>query len=107
MPTLLSTLQAGVRTLTINRPERANAFNLELVTALLSALDESARDPRTRVLILTGEGNTFGAGHDIAEMSQSAGKVSYREHLQQTYNPLILKIRQIEKPVIAISRAHS
>ncbi len=101
MPTLLSTLEAGVRTLTLNRPERANAFNLELINALLRAFEDSARDPKTRVLVLTGEGNSFGAGHDITEMLSAAGKISYREHLQQTYNPLILKIRQIEKPVIA------
>jgi 2-(1,2-epoxy-1,2-dihydrophenyl)acetyl-CoA isomerase len=99
--TLLSDVRAGVRTLTINRPERANAFNLELLIALLRAFDEAANDPQTRVLVLTGAGNSFGAGHDITEMLAGAGKISYREHLQQTYNPLILKIRQIEKPVIA------
>ncbi len=98
---LSASLQAGVRTLTINRPERANAFNLELLNALLRAFDEAANDPQTRVLVLTGAGNSFGAGHDITEMLSAAGKISYREHLQQTYNPLILKIRQIEKPVIA------
>jgi 2-(1,2-epoxy-1,2-dihydrophenyl)acetyl-CoA isomerase len=99
--TLLSDVRAGVCTLTINRPERANAFNQELLNALLRAFDEAANDPQTRVLVLTGAGNSFGAGHDITEMLSAAGKISYREHLQQTYNPLILKIRQIEKPVIA------
>ena len=54
MTSLLSTLEAGVCTLTFNRPERANAFNFELVAALLRALDEAARDPGTRVLVLTG-----------------------------------------------------
>jgi 2-(1,2-epoxy-1,2-dihydrophenyl)acetyl-CoA isomerase len=98
---LLSTFQAGVCTLTLDRPARANAFNLELITALQRALDEAARDPQTRVVVITGAGNTFGAGHDITEMLQAAGQVSYREHLQQTYNPLILQIRRIEKPVIA------
>ena len=99
--TLSASLSAGVRTLTFDRPARANAFNLELIHALLRALDESARDPKTRVLVLTGAGTAFGAGHDITEMLAGAGNISYREHLQQTYNPLILKIRQIEKPVIA------
>jgi 2-(1,2-epoxy-1,2-dihydrophenyl)acetyl-CoA isomerase len=99
--TLLSTLQAGVRTLMFNRPERANAFNQELIASLLRTLDEAEYDPQTRVLVLTGAGNSFGAGHDITEMLSAAGNISYREHLQQTYNPLILKIRQIEKPVIA------
>lgn len=98
---LLSSSKAGVRTLTVHRPERANAFNLELILALQNALDESAHDPQTCVVVITGSGNVFGAGHDITEMLQAAGQVSYREHLQQTYNPLILKIRRIEKPVIA------
>lgn len=85
----------------LNRPERANAFNLELILALQRALDEAACDPQTRVIVLTGAGTAFGAGQDITEMLAGAGKISYREHLQQTYNPLILKIRQLEKPVIA------
>ncbi len=101
MTSLLSSSKAGVRTLTVHRPERANAFNFDLILALQNALDESARDPQTRVVVITGSGNVFGAGHDITEMLQAAGQVSYREHLQKTYNPLILKIRQIEKPVIA------
>ncbi len=101
MTSLLSDLKSGVRTLTINRPEHANAFNSELLEALLRALDDAAHDPQTLVLVLTGAGNSFGAGHDITEMLQGAGRISYREHLGQTYNPLILKIRRIEKPVIA------
>jgi 2-(1,2-epoxy-1,2-dihydrophenyl)acetyl-CoA isomerase len=101
MTTLHSDLQAGVRTLTLDRPARANAFNFELILALQRALDDAASDPQTRVIVITGSGNVFGAGHDVTEMLQAAGQVSYREHLQQTYNPLILKIRQIEKPVIA------
>jgi 2-(1,2-epoxy-1,2-dihydrophenyl)acetyl-CoA isomerase len=101
MTSLLSSSKAGVRTLTVNRPERANAFNFDLILALQSALDESVRDEATRVVVITGAGSVFGAGHDISEMLQAAGQVSYREHLQQTYNPLILKIRRLEKPVIA------
>ena len=101
MTSILSHLEAGVATLTFNRPERANAFNFEMIASLLRALDEVERDPRTRVIVLTGAGATFGAGHDVTEMREGAGKVSYREHLYQTYNPLILKLRRIEKPVIA------
>lgn len=101
MISLLSSSKAGVRTLTIHRPERTNAFNFDLILALQNALEESAHDPQTRVVVITGSGNVFGAGHDITEMLQAAGQVSYREHLQQTYNPLILKIRRLEKPVIA------
>lgn len=101
MPSLLTGLQSGVCTLTFNRPERANAFDTELLSSLLRALDNASRDAGTRVIVLTGEGNTFGAGHDVNEMLMGAGKISYRDHLQKTYNPIILKIRQIGKPVIA------
>ena len=101
MPTLLSDLSSGVRTLTLNRPERANAFNTELISALLRAFENASSDPKTRVLVLTGAGTTFSTGHDITEMLAGAGRISYREHLQNTYNPLILMIRRIGKPVIA------
>ena len=101
MTSLLSSLQAGVCTLTLNRPERANAFDFELIQSLLRALAEAQRDPGTRIIVLTGAGTTFGSGQDINEMKLAAGKISYREHLYETYNPLVLKIRTIEKPVIA------
>ena len=53
-------------------------------------------------MVLTGAGNSFSAGHDITEMLTAQGQnVSYREHLEETYNPLILQIRRLEKPVIA------
>ncbi|HEY9151248.1 MAG TPA: enoyl-CoA hydratase-related protein [Anaerolineales bacterium] len=100
MSTLLSTLQAGVLTLTLNRPERANAFNVELIRELQNAFTQAEKDSQTRVIVLTGSGRVFSAGQDISEMKNS-DSVSYREHLEETYNPLILQIRRIEKPVIA------
>ncbi len=99
MTSLLSALQAGVLTLTLNRPERANAFNRELIGELHDAFTQAENDSQTRVIVLTGSGKTFSAGQDISEMK--GGAISYREHLEKTYNPLILQIRQIEKPVIA------
>ncbi len=102
MPTLLSRTDNGVLTLTLNRPERANAFNTELIGELRDALAKASSDSQVRVIVLTGAGNSFSAGHDISEMSDvRAQDISYREHLHQTYNPLILQIRRIEKPIIA------
>ena len=102
MPTLLSQTDNGVLTLTLNRPERANAFNTELIGELRDAFAKASSDAQTRVIVLTGAGNSFSAGHDITEMLSARGQnISYGEHLQQTYNPLILQIRRIEKPVIA------
>lgn len=100
MTTILSDLNNGVLLLTIDRPT-ANAFNLELIGELQSAFKQAAKDSQTRVVLLTGAGRVFGAGQDIDEIRAGGEKLSFREHLLKTYNPLILQIRQIEKPVIA------
>ena len=79
MPALLSTLQADVLTLTLNRPERANAFNVELISELLGAFTQAEKDSQVRVILLTGSGKAFSAGQDISEM-QGGGAISYRAH---------------------------
>jgi 2-(1,2-epoxy-1,2-dihydrophenyl)acetyl-CoA isomerase len=100
MPFLRSDLNNGVLLLTIDRP-KANAFNLTLIGELQNAFKQAARDAQTRVIVLTGAGRIFGAGQDIEEIRAGGEMLSYRAHLLHTYNPLILQIRQIEKPVIA------
>ncbi len=97
---LSASLQAGLLTLTLNRPERANAFNVELIQELQKAFSGAENDSQTRLIVLTGSGRAFSAGQDISEMKQG-DSISYRQHLEETYNPLILQIRRIEKPVIA------
>jgi len=101
MTTLLSSTQAGSVILALNRPERANAFNFEMTTALQHALTDAENDPQVRCVVITGAGNVFSAGQDIGEMKKGGGEISYREHLEKTYNPLILQIRNMGKPVIA------
>lgn len=102
MTTLLTTLQAATLTISLNRPERANAFNFEMIAELRTALEQAATDSQVRCVVLTGAGNSFSAGHDITEMLAAQGQgISYREHLEETYNPLILQLRQLEKPVVA------
>lgn len=100
MASLRSDLNNGVLTLTIDRP-KANAFNLGLIRELQKAFKEAARDAQTRVIVLTGAGRVFGAGQDIEEILAGGENLSYLKHLRETYNPLVLQIRQIEKPVIA------
>jgi 2-(1,2-epoxy-1,2-dihydrophenyl)acetyl-CoA isomerase len=101
MTTLLTSTQAGSVILTLNRPERANAFNFEMTTELQRALTEVEQDPQVRCVVITGGGKVFSAGQDITEMKKGGGEISYREHLEKTYNPLILQIRNMGKPVIA------
>jgi len=101
MPALLSRIESGFVILTLNRPERANAFTLELVGQLQEAFRRAAHDSNIRAVVLTGSGRVFGAGQDVEEIKKYGEDISYREHLLKTYNPLVLQIRQIEKPVIA------
>lgn len=98
---LRASLQSAVLTLALHRPERANAFNLEMTQALQTALIDAEKDSQVRCIVLTGTGKVFSAGQDITEMKQAGGGISYREHLEKTYNPLILQIRKMGKPVIA------
>jgi 2-(1,2-epoxy-1,2-dihydrophenyl)acetyl-CoA isomerase len=84
----------------VNRPERANAFNFEMVNELRAALSDAEQNPQVRCVVLTGAGDVFSAGQDISEMKQG-DVVSYREHLNRTYNPLVLQIRNMGKPVVA------
>lgn len=99
---LLSQNQSGVLKLTLNRPP-ANAFNFELIAALTSALKNAGRDPAVRCVLLTGAGDVFSAGQDVRDFGRAAAEsdLTIRQHLQRTYNPLILQLRQLEKPVLA------
>ena len=97
--TLIMEVQSGVMALTLNRP-KANAFNFELIEALQSALKQAGRDPAVRCVLLTGSGSVFSAGQDVKDFQQAEGE-SFRGHLQRTYNPLIVQIRRLEKPVLA------
>ncbi len=101
MTELLSERRDGVLTLTFNRPEKANALTLGMVTALREAFHRAAREDDVRCVVLTGAGEVFGAGHDAGEMLREGSNTSYRAHLLETYNPLILQIRRLEKPVLA------
>ena len=87
----------AVLTITLNRPDKMNAFNRALHDALRGALKE-ARDPAVRAVVLTGAGRAFCAGQDLTEFRQ-LGDVG--EGLRETYHPNILAIRALEKPVIA------
>lgn len=99
--TLLTDLTAGVLTLTLNRPEVLNAFNDDLAAALLEALKKAERDEAIRCLVLTGAGKGFCAGQDLAAFREREGEASFRAHLLKTFNPIVARLRALEKPVIA------
>ena len=99
MEIIVST-ENGVCEIKLNRPEVFNSFNKAMAIALQNELDRCAMDNDVRAVVITGEGKAFCAGQDLAEATDPNGpelKSIVREH----YNPIILKIREIEKPVIA------
>ena len=70
---LLESLDKGVLALTLNRPERFNAFNMELHAALAGALERARADERCRAVLLTGAGKGFCAGQDLSDRSVAPG----------------------------------
>jgi 2-(1,2-epoxy-1,2-dihydrophenyl)acetyl-CoA isomerase len=96
---ILISIDQGVMTITLNRP-KANAFNFEMIEAAQAAFKQAARDDAARAVLLTGSGGAFSAGQDVKDF-QAEAEISFRRHLQRTYNPLILQIRRLEKPVLA------
>lgn len=90
----------GICLITLNRPKVYNSFNKPMAMALQQTLDACAKDKNVRAIVLKGEGKAFCAGQDLAEVTDPEGpelKTIVGEH----YNPIISRIRSIEKPVIA------
>lgn len=85
--------------LTLNRPDRLNAFNQALHRALAAALEAAAAE-NCRAVMLTGAGRGFCAGQDLADRAMNEGPPDLGHTLETLYNPLIRKIRALEKPVI-------
>ena len=101
---LLFTTDSGVATLTLNRPDKSNAFDDEMTREMLDALKQIERDETIRAIVLTGAGKNFCAGQDLAaflERQNSPEGLSVREHLLNGYNKVVTKIRTLEKPFIA------
>ena len=91
------TRDGAVQTITLNRPEKMNAFTRGLHGELRDALKQ-ARDPEVRAVVITGAGRAFCAGQDLTEFGET-GDIGAA--LRETYHPNILAIRALEKPVIA------
>lgn len=89
----------SVAKISLNRPDVLNSFNRQMALELQDALDKCKSDKSIRAIYLTGEGRGFCAGQDLAEAIQP-GALKIGEIVKQHYNPIIKKIREIEKPVI-------
>jgi len=97
--TLLFTVENNVATVTLNRPEVYNAANEKMTSEIQDVLKTIEKDSDIRAIILTGSGKAFCSGQDLKD---TKGQLrSLKESLNRRYNPIIRKIRTIEKPFIA------
>jgi 2-(1,2-epoxy-1,2-dihydrophenyl)acetyl-CoA isomerase len=104
---LLVTLEDGIKRITFNRPERRNSVDGEMIQTLLAAMRESANDG-TRVVILTGAGDSFCAGADLAATSASdIANYDVTAAIRANVNPTVLAMRSLSIPVIARVHGHA
>ena len=87
--------------ITLNRPEVFNSFNREMALRLQDTLDVCEVNDEVRVIVLTGNGKAFCAGQDLKEVTSPELNPGFKKILEEHYNPIILRIRTIEKPIIA------
>ncbi|HET8837928.1 MAG TPA: enoyl-CoA hydratase-related protein [Flavobacteriaceae bacterium] len=93
--------EKNIAKITLNRPESFNSFNREMAFALHKILDECASDKTVRVILIIGNGKAFCAGQDLKEVTSEKLNPGFKAILEEHYNPIIRRIRQIEKPIIA------
>ncbi|AMA72820.1 MULTISPECIES: enoyl-CoA hydratase-related protein [Aneurinibacillus] len=97
--TILYDVMEGIATITLNRPEKFNAFTEKMHKEIIDALKQAGKSSDVRCLIITGTGKAFNAGQDLSDMQ--GVEVDFGEFLRKRYNPMIMQIRNTEKPVIA------
>lgn len=96
--TILYTAQDGVTSITLNRPDKYNAFNNQMGQEFLDALNRVKEDEKCRVVVLSGQGKSFCSGQDLSEVDKSDIKLS--EILHKRYNPIIRAMRDLNVPII-------
>ncbi|MEJ6759669.1 MAG: enoyl-CoA hydratase-related protein, partial [Flavobacteriales bacterium] len=94
------TQEAGILTITFDRPDKFNSFNRALALGVQDALKKAADDQAIRCVVITGNGKAFCAGQDLAEAIDPNGP-ALSSIVSDHYNPIILAIRKLAKPVIA------
>ncbi len=100
MSSILFEIKNNIGFITLNRPDKLNAFNKEMALLLQNKLDECASLKEVRCVYVTGAGKGFSAGQDLAEVIDPAGP-GMEKILSEHYNPIITRIRNIPKPVVA------
>ena len=100
MSSILFEIKNNIAWITLNRPEKFNSFNREMSLLLQVRLDECASVHDIRCVYITGAGKAFSAGQDIGELTGD-NKIEIKQILTEHYNPIVKRIRNLPKPVIA------
>ena len=98
---ILCKVENKVAYITLNRPEVFNSFNREMALSLQKTLDDCATNANVRAIVITGSGKAFCAGQDLKEVTTPELNPGFRKILEEHYNPIIEKIRTIDKPIVA------
>lgn len=99
---ILSEMRTGYRVITLNRPDRLNAFNEAMHQALRKAIEDAEADEGCRALLITGAGRGFCTGQDLSDRLAKPGEtVVLGGALEARYNPLVRKLRALPFPVVA------
>lgn len=101
MRSIITEIKDKTAFLILNRPEVFNSFNREMALMLQSELDACEKNPAVRAIVITGSGRAFCAGQDLKEVTSEKDNPGFKKILEEHYNPIIERVRRIEKPIIA------
>jgi len=101
MSSIILKIEQNIGYIMLNRPEVFNSFNRDMALEMQSALDTCANDKAVRVIVIKGEGKAFCAGQDLKEVTTPELMPGFRKILEEHYNPIIERIRMIDKPIVA------
>ena len=94
-------IENNIALITLNRPEVFNSFNREMALRLQNVFDDCETNNEIRAIVLTGNGKAFCAGQDLKEVTSPELNPGFKKILEEHYNPIITRIRTIEKPILA------
>ena len=98
---IIKNIENNVAYLRLNRPDVFNSFNREMALLFQEELDLCAEDENIKAIVITGEGKAFCAGQDLKEVTSPDLNPGFKKILEEHYNPIIKRIRAVEKPVVA------
>jgi 2-(1,2-epoxy-1,2-dihydrophenyl)acetyl-CoA isomerase len=96
--TIQYTVQNGVATLELSRPDKLNAFNSQMICEIITAVKEASKDKQVRCLVFTGAGRGFCSGQDLADVDEN---MDHGQVLREQYGPMMKQLMSFEKPIVA------